>query len=354
MRIPGGEFMKKMVLAILFLSLFSLGAAERQAIELGTARALPGEKARGSLKVVETADGSDVSLPVSIVNGRSAGPVVWIQACAHGDEFGGARALQEVVGGLVPEKMSGAVVAVFIANPLAFRGMDRVNPDKDDRLDLTSTFPGNPDGFSTERVGAGLFPAVREKAAYFIDLHTGGDRFRQHPFVLYTVTGKVPEKKMDTLVGGFGMKTLWRDTIKVFANDPITLLVQEGIPAFLLEVGGGQPVNPADVRLMADAVRNFLGSVGVLPEKPPGFPTPTIVDRYRIITNRRGGFFDAAVKPGDRIKEGSILGTITDAYGDVVEKMAAPAGFDIVLGMSTYPVAPTGGWLFEIGGLKRE
>jgi len=342
------------VLTILFLSAVILGAAEQEAIELGTARAVPGAKVRGSLKAVETADGSDVLLPISIVNGQSRGPVVWIQACAHGDEFGGARALQEMVRDLVPEKMSGAVVAVLISNPLAFRGMDRVNPDKDDRLDLTSTFPGNPNGFSTERVGAAIFPAVREKATYFIDLHTGGDRFRQHPFVLYSVTGSIPIEKMDRLARGFGLKTLWRDTVKVFPNDPTTLLVREGIPAFLLEVGGGQPVDPAEVRLMADSIRNFLRSVGVLPEKPLNLSSQTIVEGYRIITNSRGGFFDAAVKPGDRIKEGSVLGTIIDAYGDIVEKLVAPAGSDIVLGVLTYPVAPTGAWLIEVGSIKQE
>jgi len=342
------------VLTILFLSAVILGAAEQEAIELGTARAVPGAKVRGSLKAVETADGSDVLLPISIVNGQSRGPVVWIQACAHGDEFGGARALQEMVRDLVPEKMSGAVVAVLISNPLAFRGMDRVNPDKDDRLDLTSTFPGNPNGFSTERVGAAIFPAVREKATYFIDLHTGGDRFRQHPFVLYSVTGSIPKEKMDRLARGFGLKTLWRDTVKVFPNDPTTLLVREGIPAFLLEVGGGQPVDPAEVRLMADSIRNFLRSVGVLPEKPLNLSSQTIVEGYRIITNSRGGFFDAAVKPGDRIKEGSVLGTIIDAYGDIVEKLVAPAGSDIVLGVLTYPVAPTGAWLIEVGSIKQE
>ena len=40
--------------------------------------------------------------------------------------------------------------------------------------------------------------------------------------------------------------------------------------------------------------------------------------------------------------------------GDLVETMRAPAGSDIVLGVSTYPAAPTGGWLFELGsGLEQ-
>ncbi|PYS94557.1 MAG: hypothetical protein DMF50_12310, partial [Acidobacteria bacterium] len=59
--------------------------------------------------------------------------------------------------------------------------------------------------------------------------------------------------------------------------------------------------------------------------------------------------FEAAVKPGDRVHEGSVLGTIADAHGDTVETLVAPAGAQIVLGVCTYPAAPTGGWLLELG-----
>ena len=66
-------------------------------------------------------------------------------------------------------------------------------------------------------------------------------------------------------------------------------------------------------------------------------------------------FSRSAVKPGDRVREGSPLGKIIDTWGDTVETLTAPAGADIVLGVSTYPAAATGGWLFELGsGLREE
>ena len=43
-----------------------------------------------------------------------------------------------------------------------------------------------------------------------------------------------------------------------------------------------------------------------------------------------------------------------DVYGDTVETLTAPAGSDVVLGVSTYPAAATGGWLFELGTGLRE
>ncbi len=324
-------------------------AKPRKPIEVGTARAVAGQKVRGALKVAEESDGSPLALPVAIVVGRRPGPVVWVDACSHGDEYGGPRALQEVVRGLAPEEMSGTLVAVMIANPPAFQALQRVNPSLDDLADMGDVFPGRPDRFTTERIAAALHANVQDKADYFLDLHTGGDRFRQHPFVLYSLSDRVPAERYDDLAHGFGIPTLWRDSVKVFPTDAITTLSASGIPSFLVEVGGGQPLDAADIRLQAAAVRHFLRKVGVLPGRPPRLPGYAIVTGYRIVTNDHGGFFDAAVKPGDRVKEGSVLGSIVDVHGDTVETLRAPAGSDIVLGVATYPAAPTGGWLIELG-----
>ena len=323
-------------------------ATKSNVLAVGTARGVPGQIVRGTLTVGEAADGSAVALPLAIVTGAAPGAVVWIDAGAHGDEYGGPRALQDVVASLDPKTMSGTVVAVFSANPSALRGLQRVNPTLDDLADMGDVFPGR-ERFATERVAAALTGEVTRAADYFIDLHTGGDRFRQHPFVFYTLTKAIPDARYDELARGFGIPTLWRDSARIFPNDAVTTFAAAGIPSFLVEVGGGQPLDPADVRLQADAVRSLLRKVGVVPGAAPSLATYFVVSGYRIVTNARGGFFEAAVKAGDRVREGTVLGKIANAYGDVVETLAAPAGAEIVLGASTYPAAPTGGWLFEVG-----
>ena len=320
--------------------------ATKPPVEIGGARAVAGEKVRGALKVAEDADGTPIVLPLTIIAGKKPGPVAWVQAATHGDEYGGARALQDVVRG--PGTMSGTLIAVMIANPPAFQGLSRVNPNWDDLMDSGDAFPGK-ERFATERIAAAIHDAVKKNAAYFVDMHTGGDRFRQHPFVLYSVTEGATAERLDSMARGFGVPTLWRDTVKIFSASASTVFTAEGIPGFLLEVGGGQPLDPADIRLQADAIRGFLKTIGILAGPAPRLKSYTVVNGYRIVTNARGGFFDAKVKPGDRVREGVALGTITDVHGDIVETMLAPAGSDIVLGVGTYPATPTGGWLFELG-----
>jgi len=344
--------MLSVLLSVLINGIGAQGAG-RKPVEIGSARGVAGQSVRGSLKVAEAADGSAVALPLVVVTGRKPGPVVWVEASAHGDEYGGPRALQDVVRSLDPETLSGTVVAVMITNPLAFRALQRVNPNLDDLEDFGDAFPGR-ERFATERIAAALSNEVRRVAEYFVDLHTGGDRFRQHPFVFYTTAGKVPADRYDDLARSFGIPTLWRDTEKVFAHDATTVFAEAGIPSFLVEVGGGQPLEPADISLQAEAVRSFLRKVGVLPGQPARRSIYTVITGYRIVTNARGGFLDVAVKPGDRIHAGTTLARILDVYGDTVETMTAPEESDIVLGVSTYPTAATGGWLFELGTGLRE
>ncbi|HTR04847.1 MAG TPA: succinylglutamate desuccinylase/aspartoacylase family protein [Thermoanaerobaculia bacterium] len=333
-----------------FAGLASLAAAlpKEWPISVGATRGVPGRAVRGSLTAAEAADGSPVALPFTIVSGTRPGPVVWVEAATHGDEYGGVRALQDLVRGLDPATMSGAVVAVMITNPPAFRGLQRVNPTLDDLADMGDVFPGR-DRFATERLAAAVTAEVRRVADAFVDLHTGGDRFRQCPFVFYSPTGTVPEARDDDLARSFGVSLLWRDTQKVFAHDAVTTFSGEGIPAFLLEVGGGQPLDPGDLRLQSGAISNLLRRIGVLPAAPGLSAAYATITGYRIVTNARGGFFEAAVKPCDRVREGTVLGTIVDAYGDTVETLRAPEGADVVLGVSTYPATPTGGWLLELG-----
>ena len=250
--------------------------------------------------------------------------------------------------------MSGSVVAVMITNVPAMRGLQRVNPNLDDLSDFGDVFPGR-DRFATERIAAAVSREVQRVADCFVDLHTGGDRFQQHPFVMYTVAGKVPADRYDALARGFGVPTLWRDEKKVFANDATTVFAEAGIPAFLLEVGGGQPLEAADIRLQSDAVRSLLRTIGVLPGGAPAPSPRTVITGYRIVTNAEGRLLRRGREAGRSRPRGVGAGRIYDAYGDVAETLTAPAGTDIVLGVSTYPAAATGGWLFELGtGLKRE
>jgi hypothetical protein len=223
--------------------------------------------------------------------------------------------MQRVAKALDLATMNGLVVLIPVANPPAFQAMRRVNPSPDDLMDFGDAFPGQP-RFATERIAEKYTALWKEHADFVVDFHTGGDRFVQHPFVIFTITGTVPMERMESLARTFGVPTLWRDRDKVFGSDITVSLPGMGIPAFLLEVGGGAVMERQQDARQAEFALSFLRGVGIVPGeriRPGRF---TIVEKYRIITPSRGGFFYPVVKPGDAVSEGAPLARIVDVYGD--------------------------------------
>ena len=332
------------------LVLCSMGAAwgATWPDRVGTAEVRPGTVTRGRLPLIEYADGSDVEAPVIVVAGKKNGPVAWLISCGHGDEVGGALAMQRVAKALDPATMSGLVVLIPVANPPAFQAMRRVNPSPDDLMDFGDAFSGQA-RFATERIAAKYMALWKEHADFVVDFHTGGDRFVQHPFVIFTVTGTVPTERMESLARMFGVPTLWRDRDKVFESDVTINVPAMGIPAFLLEVGGGGVMERQQDARQADFALSFLRGVRIIPGEPLRPESFRVVEKYRIITPSRGGFFYALAKPGDPVSEGTPLARIVDVYGDEVEVLRSPVNDAIVLGMQEFPVVASGSWVAELG-----
>ncbi len=315
---------------------------------VGTAEVRPGEVTRGRLPLIEYADGSQVAAPVIVIAGRERGPVAWLIACGHGDEWGGALAIQRIAKALDPATLKGLVVLIPVANPPAFQAFRRVNPSPDDLMDFGDAFGGRA-RFATERIGS-LYTALwKDHADFIVDLHTGGDHFVQHPFVIYTVTGTVPVARMEELARMFGVPTLWRDRDKIFSSDITINLPAMGIPAFLLEVGGGGVMSRQQDDKQAEFALNFLKNLGIVIGTAARVDRHTIIEKYRIVTPSRGGFFYALKQPGESLSEGTPIARVVDVFGDEVEVIKSPVGNAILLGIQESPAVATGSWVAEIG-----
>jgi predicted deacylase len=138
---------------------------------VGTAAFREGSITTGELPLAWLADGP-LGAPVMVATGRRPGPTLWVQAAIHGSEIGGTLGLHKVLQTLDLDTLSGAVVAVLAANPLAFRAQARNSPQ--DGENMNRTFPGTLDGTITRQMAYRLIEAARESADIAMDLHSGG------------------------------------------------------------------------------------------------------------------------------------------------------------------------------------
>src|SRR6202790_1462136 len=149
-----------------------LASAQRAPFSVGTASAMPGQKASGYIEVPAGAD-AGTNIPVVVVNGAKPGPVLALVTGAHGTEYVSIIAVERLIVDLHPAEISGTVIVIPLVNIASFeQKVPHVNPV--DNKSMNRFYPGKPEGTQTERASYLITKQVVDRCDYLIDFH-GGD-----------------------------------------------------------------------------------------------------------------------------------------------------------------------------------
>lgn len=142
------------------------------ALEVGGNSVAPGSRSVVRLPVTTRLDGSLLTIACHVVRGAAAGPTLAIVATLHGSQWSAIEAIRRVVVGLDPGTLRGTVLAIPVANPVAFEHLTRMTPDDSDLPDLNRVFPGGAT-WITEQMARVITAEVVERADALINYHTG-------------------------------------------------------------------------------------------------------------------------------------------------------------------------------------
>ena len=316
----------------------------------------PPNKMRYSLLNILT--GSDLSkrkIPVMEARSIKPGPVLWLTACAHGDEIGGIVVVQEIF--KILKKMpllKGAVYAFPLMNSLGIETASRHITLSEE--DLNRSFPGSPDGSLAERIAHKIFTAIIEtKPTLVIDLHN--DWTQTIPYALIDplpafrdrqIYEKVKFfiKKSGLIVIGEQKESMEEEEV----HHSLTFsMIKRNIPAISLELGESYVINEKNVEIGVNAILNILFELGMISyEKKFAYPMPENV-RGRILkysdkpSSSKSGILRFAVKAGDIVSKGQAVAKVYNAFGKIQETITAQHE-SVVLGLSdthvSFPGAP--------------
>jgi len=311
-------------------------------VTLGTATASPGEMDTGRLVVGETRDGSDVGLPVAVVNGAGDGKTLYLQAASDGDELNGVGVLQRVVPQLDPAELSGTILIVGIVNYHAFQVAEHRNPIDDTKMNRA--YPGNSEGTSSERIAAATFDAAT-RADLVLDLHQGstsrmidecrvrcGTRHRMHDDCLelakvfgcgYILDQKGPDGQLARA-----------------APD-------EGVPTIDPELGGCVGWDEQSIRLGVEGVFNVLRYYDFLDDSHT-YEAQTRAKSFDQYGSPAGGLVDFRKELGERVSRGETLYTITDVFGQEKAEVTADSK-GIFWRARRLPQVATGEYVCSVG-----
>jgi len=276
----------------------------------------------GTRRMLVSVDaGPRVDLPLIVVAGERPGPVCIAAGGVHGDEYEAPRALWQIADALAPSTLAGVLVALPVCNPWAFAAGLRTTPPSLDGLNLARIFPGNPAGSPTERLAAALLAFVmRLHPALFVDLHSGGVRYRFLPVAGYRRGLGDPERAR-AAVRAFGLRALWelRDHPGTFNSET----ARRGITTVGVEMTGAGGCLDDDVAVDRDGVLNLMRWLGMLRDMPAAKVDGPFW-RTTEVAAPAGGYAVPDIAVGTAVSSGTVIAHVRSSLGEVVGQARAP------------------------------
>ena len=300
------------------------------------------------IDVTTMLNGAMLRVPLHVVSGRNPGPVFGIVTNTHGDEFLPTIAIRRFISELDTAKLSGRLVIVSVANPMATANFGRQTPEQHGRTDLHEVYPGNPRGNTTQMIAAAITENVLHHVDALIDFHSGGSGGRLQARVDYNA--KTPDdlkEKNLALARAFGAPFVHENE---FAGAAAHYLNGRGVPAVNPEVGGAY-LGPGHTRyyteMMINGLAGMMRHLGMI-EGAVTAPRQLHFNlkARREVRPKNSGYlvshFERPDELGTLIKSGTVLGEVIDLYSyKVLETLTAP--FDGYLFFSRYSGAVGGG-----------
>src|ERR1051326_8061991 len=260
------------MLRVIVILLLAIGCFAQQ-LTVGTASAVPGEKANGYIEVPAGSD-AGTRIPVVIVRGAKPGPTLAIVSGAHGTEYTSIIAVEKLIQTLDPATISGSVILVPLVNLASFtQKVPHVNPV--DNKSMNRFYPGNPNGTQTDRALYAITNEVVEKADNLIDLHGGDLDESLRPYSYWAPTGNAKQDAISKdMVLAFGL-----DTIIISKDRPTdpnasryveTTASLRGKPSITAEAGYAGTVETDDLNALVNGCLGVMRYLKII----TGWPTP--------------------------------------------------------------------------------
>jgi predicted deacylase len=300
----------------------------------------PGETAKLGFTLAPSFDASFLDTMIVVVRGVRPGPTLCVTAGVHGDEINGVEIVHRVYARIRGSELAGTLLLVPAVNSHGFRTGSRYLPD---RRDLNRYFPGSPSGSTASIIAHAVFEQVRAHCSALIDLHTGSFERTNLPQIRTDIANPAALE----LAQSFGVGIVLDG--KGPGGSLRRAAMDVGIPAVIYEAGQPLRFEEDEIARGYAGIRNVMVQLGMLGgDRAAVAPAQVIRRTLWVRARNRGGIFLTPRRPGDLVRRGDALGTVTDPITEETDTIRAPVD-GIIVGMAVPQVVLAGYALFHIG-----
>jgi uncharacterized protein len=292
-----------------------------------------------------------LGVPVVELTGAGDGPRLTVLAGVHGCEYAPMAAVRRWTRALAGRELRGSVRAVPVLNLPAFRARTPfVVPD--DGKNLNRCFPGDPAGTLADRLAHAAFTQLIVGSDALVDVHAGDMVEALEPFALYDAGPS--EARALELATAYGLGYVIRQEPgpgRAVGGTTSTAAAEIGIPAIIAEAGGCGVVTQAAVDAHVRGLDRVLAALGMTGDPAAGAaPAPPVrLGRSLWLRSTSAGWWEPAVRPGERVAEGQLLGTVSSLDGtEVFQTVTAPVP-GVPMFITSSPAVAADGLLLGLG-----
>ena len=279
---------------------------------------IPGETKIIDLNIATLHTMTELKVPVIVSRSIYDGPTVLLSAGLHGDELTGIEIVRQIIRRGINYPACGTIICIPLINVFGFVNQDRDFPDG---RDLNRVFPGSANGSLASRFAYHLMQDIIPSVDYVIDFHAGG----RSRFNVSQIRIEPNNPALDEVANAFlAPFLLYSENIDGSFREACDKV---GVNYLLFEGGKALDIHDEIIEEGIQGTMRFLDNLNMLnpnfcsqiPSKPTVF-----IENSLWIRAQYSGLLHNYITNGTFVKEGAVLGIISDPYGTVEEPIIAP------------------------------
>ena len=300
----------------------------------------PGQSVELSMNVAKLHTHTPIQVPVFVERAEKDGPVLLLMAGMHGDEINGMEIIRRVIRKKWNKPIAGTIICLTVFNIFGYLSVTRELPDG---RDLNRCFPGSKNGSLASQFAYQFMKEIAPHVDVMIDFHTGAAQRSNSPQIRCLISDPVSMELAQVFNPPF-----------IVHSNYISKSVREAMnkiqkKILLFEGGKANSIDENIVEEGLAGIQRVLNHLHMRAFKMESVERkPIIIESSKWLRSPQSGVFQAQIKNGQLVHEGTVLGIVSDPYGGVERKIKAHMeGF--VICVNEAPLVNKGDALFHIG-----
>ena len=281
---------------------------------------------------------NSIQVPIFIERAKKDGPVLLLLGGVHGDEINGVEIVRRIIRNKINKPTRGTIICIPVFNIFGFLHLSRKFPDG---RDLNRVFPGSSKGSLASQFAHEFKKEIAPFIDYVIDFHSGGaDRVN-----IAQIRCMLNDEKTLELAKAFGAPFIVQS--KYIEKSLREAFHKLGKTALLFEGGKSMLYDEEAIQYGVQGAKKVIRFLKMKRWKSISENKSIIVKKSKWLRASHSGMFHVRIKNGEWIAKKTMLGIITDPFGEFEKKIYAP--FDCyIFCVNISPIVNRGDALFHV------